>query len=138
MIDDPKTTTSNRTVAVPVETAALLNAWLEMVPDRPDAWIFASENPKKSLWRDNAWFRRMKPRLAPIGLGWANFQALRRTHASIGHELEIDPKVSADQRGHGIGVAIDVYTKSPMKSKGEAANRLERAVLKRKNRSDAA
>ena len=43
-------------------------------------------------------------------MAWANFQVLRRTHASLGHDAEIDPKVAADQRGHGIGVALDVYT----------------------------
>lgn len=31
---------------------------------------------------------------------WANFQVMRRTHASLGHEAGIDPKVAADQRGH--------------------------------------
>lgn len=137
-IDDPKTTSSKRTVAVPPETALLLKEWMELVPKNPDAWVFASENPVKPLWRDNAWYRCMKPRLIPFGLGWANFQALRRTHASIGHELGIDPKVSADQRGHGIGVAIDVYTKSPLKKRASAAEQLEKAVLKKKIRSEVA
>jgi hypothetical protein len=54
---------------------------------------------------------------------------LRRTHASLGHEAGIDPKVSADQRGHGIGVAIDVYTKSAFAKRADAAERLENAVL---------
>ena len=137
-IDDPKTTSSNRTVAVPPETAELLREWMELMPKRPNAWLFASENPAKPLWRDNAWYRCMKPRLVPLGLGWANFQALRRTHASIGHEIGIDPKVSADQRGHGIGVAIDVYTKSPIKKRASAAEQLEKAVLKKKIRSEVA
>jgi len=64
------------------------------------------------MWRDNVWYRHMKPLLDPIGLSWATFQVLRQTHASLGHDAGIDPKVSADQRGHGIGVAIDVYTKA--------------------------
>lgn len=138
IIDDPKTTSSKRVVAVPPETATLLKEWMELVEKKPNAWVFASENPAKPLWRDNAWYRCMKPRLAPLGLGWANFQALRRTHASIGHELGIDPKVSADQRGHGIGVAIDVYTKSPIKKRASAAEQLEKAVLKKKVRSEVA
>jgi hypothetical protein len=28
---------------------------------------------------------------------------MRRTHASLGHHAKVDPKVSADQGGHGIG-----------------------------------
>ena len=137
-IDTPKTLSSRRKVAVPPETAAVLSGWMEFVGPNPKAWVFASENPAKPLWRDNAWYRYMKPKLTLIGLGWANFQSLRRTHASLGHELGIDPKVSADQRGHGIGVAIDVYTKSPMASRAGAASKLELAVLKKKKDSEAA
>ena len=66
---------------------------------QPEAWVFASENPKKPFWRDNVWYRHMKPRLETLGLGWANFQVLRRTHASLGHEAKVDPKTAADQRG---------------------------------------
>ena len=67
--------------------------------------------------------------LSSVGLGWATFQVLRRTHASLGHEAGIDPKVAADQRGHGIGVAIDVYTKAALSRRAEAAEQLENAVL---------
>jgi integrase len=128
-IDTPKTHSSRRIVAVPPKTAELLSGWMELVGCNPNAWVFASENPKKPLWRDNVWYRYMRPLLKPLGLGWANFQALRRTHASLGHEAGIDPKVSADQRGHGIGVAIDVYTKSALTKRADAAERLENAVL---------
>ena len=128
-IDTPKTTTSKRKVAVPPETAAKLRAWLDFVDDRPDAWVFASENRERPIWRDNIWYRYMKPKLEPLGLGWANFQVLRRTHASLGHEAGVDPKVAADQRGHGIGVALDVYTKAALSKRAEAAELLEKAVL---------
>jgi len=67
--------------------------------------------------------------LEPIGLGWVNFQVLRRTHASLGHHAKVDPKVSADQRGHGIGIALDVYTKSSMKDRATAAKQLEDSVF---------
>ena len=29
------------------------------------AWVFASENPEKPIWRDNIWYRHMKPKLDP-------------------------------------------------------------------------
>ncbi len=128
-IDTPKTTNSARTVAIPPKTAASLKEWMELVPGNPEAWIFASENPSTPLWRDNVWRRHMEPRLKTIGLQWATFQVLRRTHASLGHDAGIDPKVAADQRGHGIGVAIDVYTKAALSRRAEAAEQLEKAVL---------
>ena len=48
------------------------------------------------MWRDNVWYRGMRPRLKPVGLDWANFQVMHSTHATLGHELGIDPKISAD------------------------------------------
>jgi hypothetical protein len=57
---------------------------------------------------------------------------LRRTHASLGHEAGIDPKVSADQRGHGIDVALDVYTHSSIETRRGAADMLEASTLTEK------
>ena len=128
-IDSPKTRSSARTVAIPPMTAHQLVAWMEFVGTNPNAWVFFSENPRTPMWRDNVWYRHMKPRLDKVGLGWATFQTLRRTHASLGHDAGIDPKVSADQRGHGIGVSIDVYTKAALSKRAEAAKQLENAVL---------
>ena len=128
-IDDPKTALSKRTVGIPSNTATVLHEWMELVPMHPEAWVFASENPLKPLWRDNVWYRHMKPKLKTVGLEWANFQVLRRTHASLGHEAKVDPKTAADQRGHGIGVALDVYTQSSIEARRAAAEVLEQSVL---------
>jgi integrase len=103
--------------------------WMGLVGGEADAWVFSSENAAKPMWRDNVWYRGMKPKLKLIGLDWANFQVLRRTHASLGHEAGIDPKVAADQRGHGIGVALDVYTKASLNRRAEAAEELENSVF---------
>jgi hypothetical protein len=73
------------------------------------------------------WTRYIKTQLEAVGLGWANFQVLRRTHANLGHDA--GPKVAADQRGHGIGVAIDTYTRSALSKRAEAAEQLENGVL---------
>ena len=35
----------------------------------------------------------------------------------------------ADQRGHGIGVALDAYTKSSQEEKAKAARKLAKKVL---------
>lgn len=82
-IDTPKTTKSARTVAIPPKTASLLKEWMELVRTEPDAWVFASENSSTPMWRDNVWCWHMKPRL---------FQMLRRTYASLAHDLGVDPK----------------------------------------------
>src|SRR6202012_1579165 len=106
-----------------------LRAWLDFVGENPEAWVFASENRERPIWRDNIWYRYMKPKLEPLGLRWGEFRVLPRTHASLGHEAGVDPKVAADQRGHGIGVALDVYTKAAIEKRAEAAEKLENSVF---------
>jgi integrase len=125
MIDTPKTEGSNRKVEIPPKTAAQLRDWIECCGGKPDSWLFESENPAKPLWRDNVWYRHLKPKLEKVGLAWAYFQVMRRTHASLGHDAGIDPKVSADQRGHGMATSLDVYRKSSTKSVQKPQNSLK-------------
>jgi hypothetical protein len=73
---------------------------------------------------------------APPGEGrleWATFQAVRKTNATLSRKAGVDAKVSADQRGHGLGVSLEVYTASDRQQKREAVKKPESAVaLKRK------
>lgn len=118
-----------RSVAVPPGTAALLREWIEMaVEQEPEAFVFAGETGQP-LWRSSLLEDYIKAKLEPIGLGWVNFQVMRRTHASLGHSAKVDPKVAADQRGHGIGVSLDVYAKSSIEDRATAARQLEDSVL---------
>jgi hypothetical protein len=85
----------------------------------------------RPVWRSSLLDDHIKTKLKPIGLGWVSFRVMRSTHASLSHQAKVDPKVAADQRGHGIGVALDVCTKSSIQDRAAAAKRLERAVLKK-------
>ena len=67
-------------------------------------------------------------KLEPVGLELANFQVMRRTNSSLMKKYNVDPKVGADQRGHGIGVSLDVYTQSHREEKRAAVNTLEAAL----------
>jgi len=78
--------------------------------------------------RDNLWRRNMQPKLAAVRLNWATFQVLRKTNASLSKKAGVDPKVAADQRGHGLGVSMEVYTISDRQQKSRAVKKLERAV----------
>jgi hypothetical protein len=90
--------------------------------------VFAGEKGKP-IWRDTLIYDHIRPKLKPHGLEWVDFQVMRATHASIGHRLKLDPKVTADQRGHGVGVAIEEYTKTSLKDRAVAAKKLEQEVL---------
>jgi integrase len=127
VIGDPKTYTSRRGAAIAPETAVLLVSWLrDAVEAGPNAYLFPSE-AGTPLRPGNLMRRIIRPSLRKVGLEWVNFQTMRRTHASLGHD--IDPKVMADQRGHTIGVALDVYTRTTIEQKAEAAGKLARKIL---------
>jgi integrase len=113
-------------------TRALLKQWAELAQDpSPDGFVFPSENISTPLSPDNLWRRHMHPQLEKIGLGWATFQVLRKTNASLSKKAGVDPKVAADQRGHGIGVSLEVYTSSDLEQKRAALKELEAIVLRK-------
>jgi hypothetical protein len=88
------------------------NGGISRRPSRPDALVFPSENPKTPVSRRNILER---PIFAPPGEGrleWATFQAVRKTNATLSRKAGVDANVSADQRGHGLGVSLEVYTAS--------------------------
>jgi integrase len=113
-------------------TLALLREWAELAQDpSPDGFLFPSEKVTTPISVDNLWRRNMRPRLEEIGLGWATFQVLRKTNASLSKKAGVDPKVASDQRGHGLGVSLEVYTTSDLEQKRAALKALEAAVLRR-------
>ncbi|TAM80992.1 MAG: hypothetical protein EPN47_13995 [Acidobacteria bacterium] len=89
--------------------------------------MFPSETLKTPLSKDNRWRRWIALRLKKIGLEWVNFQVMRRTHASLMRELNVDPKIVADQLGHSVDVNINVYTRTALGPRKEALDGLESA-----------
>jgi hypothetical protein len=51
-----------------------------------------------------------------------------RFYAALLKELDVDPQVRAEQMGHTVDVNENVYTRSSLKSRREAVNRLETAL----------
>ncbi len=78
----------------------------------------------------------MRPRLGKVGLEWVKFRVLRRTNASLSRKANVDDSVSADQRGHGLGVSLGVYAISDLDQKTEAVTRLESKVIDAMNHDD--
>ena len=128
-IGTPKTPKSRRWAALGEGLSAWIARWLEMLPDTgPEGWLFPSERIVTPLSKDNCWRRNFLPRLKPVGLEWANFQVMRRTHSSLSDELEVDPQVRADQMGHTVDVNQNAYTKASLGRRRQAVNALEKAV----------
>jgi integrase len=128
-VDTPKANSSIREVALSKGLLTEIEEWRKVSLDtKPTAWIFPSETMKTAVAKDNCWRRHIGPKLKEIGLGWVNFQVMRRTHSTLMNRLKVDPKVVADQLGHSLDVNQNVYTQAPLERRLEAVNALEGAL----------
>jgi integrase len=130
IIDTPKTSLSIRQAALPEGLLREIEAWraVSLVTD-DDAWVFPSEKLSTPMSKDNCWNRNIKPKLAKVGLSWANFLVMRRTHSTLMGDLGVDGKLVADQCGHTLDVSQNVYRQSPVASRLPAVNELEKKLL---------
>ena len=133
-LDRPKSERSQRTVALSSTTRAVIQRWRQQTSADPDAWVFPSARTTTPLERDNTWRRLIAPKLKTIGLAWATFQVMRRTHASLCRQAGIDPKLVADQLGHGLGVNLDVYTVAGLDQRQQAVQTLEATIIQPQRR----
>lgn len=120
-------TTKNRKprmVALSASVQADLENWRPFSVDPVGGFIFASEAGTPMKY-ENLWQRHIRPRFEVIGLEWADFRAMRRTNSTLMHAAGVDAKVSADNRGHGVGVALSEYTHSTQDQKKDAVKKLE-------------
>jgi len=129
VIDTPKTTLSIRHASFPEGLLREIEAWRAVsIITSDDARVFPSER-MTPMSKDNCWNRNIKPELRKVGLGWANFLVMRRTHSTLMGELGIDGKLVADQCGHTLDVSQNVYRHSPVASRLPAINQLEKKLL---------
>ena len=128
-IGTPKTFRSKRWAAFGTSLKSWIREWLQLAPDtEPNGWLFPSEKLTTPLSKDNCWRRAILPKLQPVGLGWANFQIMRRTHSCLMDELQVDPQVRADQMGHGVDVNQNQYTQASLSRRQRAVEALEEAL----------
>ena len=112
--------------ALPTGLADDIVVWREFAADtKPQAFVFASER-KTPLAKENVWRRNILSRLLKIGLEWANFQLMRRTHASIMKQLDVDPKWVADQLEHSLDVARTSTRRFPLSRDWKRCTRWKR------------
>jgi integrase len=125
VIGSPKTSFPVRKAALPEGLFREIEAWRAVSPvTRDGAWVFPSEH-MTPMSKDNCWNRSIKPKVAKVGLGWANFLVMRRTHSTLMGELGIDGKLVAGQCGHTLDVSQNIYRQSPVASRLPAVNLLE-------------
>lgn len=129
-LDTPKSQRSKREAAFSDGLLDAIAKWRrQSACTESTSWVFPSSGLTTPIGKDNLWRRYFLPKLEAAGLGWANFQVMRRTNSSLMKKSKVDPKVGADQRGHSIGVSLDVYTQSDREEKRVAVNTLEAALV---------
>ena len=129
VVDSPKTHYSVRNAALTDGLVVDLDEWRSVCPRvGAEDFVFPSERGT-ALSKDNIWRRNLYPQLEKIGLGWCNFQVMRRTHATLMRQLKADPKAVADQLGHSVDVSLNVYAQSPVEVRQPLVNQLERLVI---------
>jgi integrase len=129
VIDTPKTSTSVRYAALPDGLLRDVELWRSIAAVTDDAALVFPSERMTPLAKENIWRRSMYPKLEPVGLAWANFQVMRRTHSTLMRSLGIDGKLVADQLGHSLDVNQNVYTQTSVETRLPALNRLEETVL---------
>jgi integrase len=128
-IDTPKTDQSFRKAALSKGLLADVESWrVKSLTVESGSWVFPSER-FTPMSKDNCWRRNIQPRLAEAGLGWVNFQVMRRTHATLMKALGADGKLVADQLGHSLDVNQNVYTQSSVESRLGIVNQLEKQLI---------
>ena len=125
-IDTPKTMNSVRSVALSTGLRDAMRTWRETAIDlSPDAWVFPSETGRTPVQMENIFRRNFRPKLEPVGLEWATLLVMRRTHVSLMREMDVDPKLVADQLGHTLDVSLNVYAKLGLERRTEALELFE-------------
>lgn len=90
-IDSPKSPKSTPRAALGEGLVSEVTRWRALsVTTVPGAWVFLSENWETPLRQGNVWRRHIGPKLRAPGLGWINFQVLRRSCSSLMNDEGID------------------------------------------------
>ena len=129
VVQTPKTHKGVRTVALPQSVVEDLDLWRAISPNtNPDDWIFPSEKGNTPLWANNAWYDKIRPTLKQLGLGWTNYQVLRRTSVTLLNAQGADGTIVAAQMGHTVDVSTNVYNKVGIERQLAAVTLLDQAL----------
>lgn len=131
VIQTPKTHHSVRTVAISTTIRQDLETWRTIAPQNTDGWMFPSETGKTPLWANNAWYDKIRPTLSQAGLGWVNYQVLRRSAVSLLNANGADSTIVAAQCGHTVDVSLNTYNKVGIERQQAAIQNLDDTLHQR-------
>jgi integrase len=121
----PKTPKSDRTVGVPDEIMERLRSWISRLSaNGSNDCVFPSSKLVKPIWPESLLRNHVRPVLRPVGLGWINFEVLRRSHSTLHKRRDSDLKIIADQQGHGMRTHLEDYVQSGVAERKAEASKL--------------
>lgn len=100
-----------------------------LTDQRPEAWLFPSENGQTPVDPHGLYQRRLQPALEAAGLERPNYQSMRATWSTIGGKVEPDAKVRADVAGHRVDVQEQIYRRSTKEQRKAFIARFDKYVL---------
>jgi hypothetical protein len=113
-------------------TRTLLNEWADLAEDpSAEGFVFPSERISTPLSLDNVWRRSMQPKLERFGLGWASFQVLRKTNATLSKKGRCRSESCLRSEGPRNRRQSGMYTSPDLAQKRAALQKLEAAVLRK-------
>jgi integrase len=119
---------TSRVAALSSGLLADLARWRDLSKRTESSYVFASSNLKTPEQYSRILEKRLHPALKPVGLGWVNFQVMRRTWSSLSKAAGADQQAVADQLGHTVKVDLADYSQSPMEDRLAAVEMFERYV----------
>ena len=106
---------------------------LKRLPSPGETSVFPSETGRTPVIAENIWRRNFLPRLKTVGPAWATICGDAENARSLMRDLDVAPKLVADQLGHTLDVSLNVSAKSRLARRGEALalfeSRLEDAQI---------
>jgi integrase len=124
--DTPKSDRGYRSIPLTADTAKQLEEYMAAFLPQSTDWLFPSESGKTPINPARVLLHIIRPVLAPMGLGWVNYQVMRRTFAIQFEKSEKDPLVRATVMGHTVDVheqnyrrATEEQLQSAMRKHGE-------------------
>jgi integrase len=127
-VDTPKTRNSYRTIALPNSVMSDINEWREQRNNDATDWLFPSEK-NTPLWANTVFYDYIRPAWEPLGLGWANYQVMRRTAVTLLNQTaNADPTIIASMLGHTVDVSLNTYNQVGIARQRQAVQKLDNII----------
>jgi integrase len=114
-----------KTVTVAVRAGTAVRRYSAVKATGPDDIVFASVSKGVPMRDNNILVRFIKPAARKLGMGWVNWQVLRRSHATWLKMAGADVKDAQAQMRHSrVTTTLEIYQQFVPESQRRVVNKL--------------